>query len=164
MMTTIAACLFICLPATAQGFRNQISLSLDPLHHPGTIKADISHQITRHWSAGWAACIRLPKLHTPDEEEAKHDEEFEDESQLSHNKWAEYGALGVRYWPQIPHEGAYVSAGARFNSKGKITCTIGLGYIMKIYKHVSLMACYEKCLDNEEADNGEIGLGLCINF
>lgn len=162
--TTVTAILLLCLQAVAQNGMSQIGICMESINSQGFLKANVSHQISRHWSVDGCAWLRMAELGTLSKEEKAHEEEFMKEQQTSNSNEPQYGALFFKYWMTETYNGAYISAGARFSMKDRIDCIVEFGYIMKIYREISLLICYETCLGSEIKQNSGIGLGLCINF
>lgn len=163
-MTTVAVCLLLYLPVIAQEHRSLISLCMDPINRPEFLKTTISYQISRHWSAGGSIRIGIPELRTSSDEEESHEEEFSPEEISSKGKGTQNAAITFEYWPDIPYRGPFISFGARCSFEGTVEGIIRMGYIMNIYRQISVMVCYEKSIGRKLTDNEGIGLGLCINF
>lgn len=141
-----------------------VSLRADRIDMSDFIKLDIDHRISRHWSAGGCAWIMPGGIKGGGSEEEAHDNEFSEEEMTDNQAGIPYFSLQVRFWPDSPYRGTFISVGSRLDMKGKVGCLIGFGYVMKIYGKLSLMVSCEKCFGQEDRHTNGIGAGICIDF
>lgn len=129
-----------------------------------TLDIEAGYAFSKHWSAEGSVWKILPLRDRLSHEEKVHD------SLLGKTAWTPTASGGdglrleVCYWPSEAFCGPFISTGCTYEELGKADGSIGIGYMMKVWKGISLSLSFKSGLmelktgADRLADNIDIGI------
>lgn len=166
--------MFICFLSYGQIVKERgVSVHMDiaELVKDRTIEFGFSHPFNEKWSAGGSISLNIPGR--IGKENAKEDEEWEHDKNLSSDKAGTEGSMerpeyriGLCYWKDSFHEGAHMAFICSHSDRNGASFIIGAGYTIKIWKGMSVDIGYERMIFSirNETTGRNNGLNLELSF
>ena len=131
-----------------------------------TLDIEVGYAFSKHWSAEGCAWKIFPFKDRQSQEEKIHD------SLLDRTAWSPVvsGGDGIRldicYWPSEAFSGPFISAGCTYEELGKADGSIGIGYMMKVWKGITLSFSLKTGIleRTTEADRLAENIDIGINY
>ena len=140
---TLSICLmaFICCHAQDSIKERSYTIGIG-LSHPflnGCFRIDFGHSISRHWSAGAGASIRMLGVKKDISEDEKKHEDI-----MSGVKWTgpvrdeNSTSMEISHWPWETFNKGFITLGCSYGDRKGLDCIIGAGYMMDICKGMAV--------------------------
>ncbi len=119
-----------------------VSIDLTGLIADRNARLGFSHGFHERWSAEGEASIQIPEARGGEEENG-HDSMFSDNDGNGRSVHCPELRMGVRFWPERSHKGAYLGLYCSNSLKGATDIVLGCGYALGIWNGIGFTAGYE---------------------
>ena len=124
---------------------------------------DISYGFNEHWSATGEAAVSFGILiRKTSALEQEHDAEFTSTSSLPPDSHHVRSSAIISYWPRSTFLGPYISVGVQ--SDRYIDFITEAGYIIPVWKGISLSTAFRIPIIHNDFDTGNIRIGLHYRY